>query len=90
MLKEPALKAAKVIKEAWKVKIFSLSSCRDALILSWTEITVTRVLHNMFTSTETHRSRIHTADFLHLQFFLFFFLHYVTQQFSKKRRRDSG
>lgn len=33
MLKEPALKAAKVIKEAWTVKIFSLSSCRDALIL---------------------------------------------------------
>lgn len=91
VLKEPALKAAKVIKEAWKVKIFSLSSCRDALILHGQKLRslgcCITCLHLLRPIEAEHTLQIF---FTYSCFFFQAFLHYVTQQFSKKRGKDSG
>lgn len=66
--REAALKAAKVIKAAQKVKIFSLSSCQDALILHRLRLPP---LGRYVTCLRPQRAVAaeRTADFPHLQSF---------------------
>lgn len=73
--KEAAVEAAEVLKAAPKVKIFSLLSCQDALILHGLRLKPLRSYVRCLHPRRAIEAEP-TADFVHLQVFFFFPHHF--------------